>query len=177
MGKRTVNLSLWIVTSLWLSTAAAVEDNLYFSGTLVNEPCVLAAEDEVVELDFKSVINKDLYLSGRTSGRPITLRLQNCQLGTGKGQVNISFSGIASLDPPGLLVAQGPDVQGLLVGLETIDGVPLLLGDTHSMGKLVKGENRVRFNAYLQGVPKALADKSIGLGWFNASLEFTISYE
>ena len=177
MGKRTVNLSLWIVTSLWLSAATAVEDNLYFSGTLVNEPCVLAAEDDVVELDFKSVMNKDLYLNGRTPGRPITLRLQNCQLGTGKGQVNITFSGNASLDPPGLLVVHGSDVQGLLVGLETINGVPLLLGDTHGMGALVKGENRISFNAYLQGEPKALADKSIGLGGFNTSLEFTISYD
>ncbi|MBP5107437.1 fimbrial protein [Pseudomonas protegens] len=177
MGKRTAKLSLWIAASLWLPLATAVEDNLYFSGALVNEPCVLAAEDAVVELDFKNIINKDLYLNGRTRGSPITLRLQNCQLGTGKSQVSITFSGNASLDPPGLLVVQSSDVQGLLVGLETINGVPLLLGDTHGMGELVKGENRMIFNAYLQGETKALADKSIGLGWFYASMEFTISYE
>lgn len=93
MGKRTLNLSLWMAASLWLPAAAAVEDNLYFSGTLVNEPCVLAVEDELLELDFQSVVDKTLYLNGRTAGKAITLRLQNCQLGTGKSKVNITFSG------------------------------------------------------------------------------------
>lgn len=177
MHKRIVNLGLWLIVSLWLPAAAAEEDNLYFSGSLVNEPCVLAAEDEQVELDFKSVINKDLYLNGRTRGQPIILHLQNCLLGTGKSTVNITFSGNASIDPPGLLVVQGADVQGLLVGLETTSGAPLLLNKTHGMGELVKGENLISFNAYLQGEPTALADKSIGLGGFNTSLKFLISYE
>ena len=177
MGKWTINLSLWIVTSLWLSAATAVEDNLYFSGTLVNEPCVLAAEDEVVELDFKSVINKDLYLNGRTGGRPITLRLQNCQLGIGNDIVHITFNGTESIDLPGLLVLQNTDVHGVLVGLETIDGRPLPLNKTHDMGKIKKGDNSINFNVYLQGEPQALADKSIGLGWFYASLNFALSYD
>lgn len=175
MGKRTLNLSLWMAASLWLPAAAAVEDNLYFSGTLVNEPCVLAVEDELLELDFQSVVDKTLYLNGRTPGKAITLRLQNCQLGTGKSKVNITFSGgTESSDPPGLLV---PDVQGLLVGLETAGGKLLALNKTHDMGTLVKGDNLIGFNAYLQGEPKALAERSIGLGAFHAVLNFTISYE
>ena len=177
MGKRTLNLSLWMAASLWLPAAAAVEDNLYFSGTLVNEPCVLAVEDELLELDFKSVVDKELYLNGRTRGQPITLRLQNCQLGTGKSKVNITFSGIESIDPPGLLVLQNADVHGLLVGLETAGGKLLALNKTHAMGTLVKGDNLIDFNAFLQGESQALADRSIGLGSFHAALNFTISYE
>ncbi|MEN4947352.1 MULTISPECIES: fimbrial protein [Pseudomonas] len=177
MGKRTVNLSLWIAASLWVPVAAAVEDNLYFSGALMNESCVLAAEDAVVELDFKSVINKDLYLNGRTRSRPLTLRLQNCQLVTGKSKVNITFSGNASIDPPGLLVVQGSDVQGLLVGLETTNGKFLSLNKTHAMGELVKGDNLISFNAYLQGESAALEGRTMGVGIFNVSLGFVIGYE
>ena len=177
MGKRIVNLSLWVALSLWLPAAGAVEDNLYFSGSLVNEPCVLDPEDETYELDFERVIDKDIYINGRTLGKPITLRLKNCQLGLGKDKVNITFSGNASTEPPGLLAVQGSEVQGLLVGLETTAGTPLPLYTTHSMGTLVEGANQIKFNAYLQGEPKALADRSIGLGAFNSSMNFTISYE
>lgn len=70
-----------------------------------------------------------------------------------------------------------PDVQGLLVGLETAGGKLLALNKTHDMGTLVKGDNLIGFNAYLQGEPKALAERSIGLGAFHAVLNFTISYE
>ena len=177
MGKQIVNLSLWIALALWWSGAMAEEDNLYFSGSLVNEPCVLAAEDAQVELDFKSVVNKELYLNGRTLGRPITLRLQNCQLGTGKSKVSIMFSGAESVDPPGLLVLQSADVTGVLVGLETSDGKPLPLNKTHSMGELVNGDNLMVFNAYLQGGAQALVDRSIGLGAFYAALNFMLIYD
>lgn len=177
MGKLTLNLGLWIAVSLWLPAVVAEEDNLYFSGSLVNEPCVLAVEDALIELDFMSVANKDLYLNGRTSGRPITLRLQNCQLGAGKDRVNITFNGPESIDPPGLLVLQNADVQGLLIGLESAGGKPLLLNKTHDMGEFVKGDNLINFNAYLQGEPQALAEKNIGLGGFSASLEFVVGYE
>lgn len=177
MGKQIVNLSLWIALALWWSGAMAEEDNLYFSGSLVNEPCVLAAEDAQVELDFKSVVNKELYLNGRTLGRPITLRLQNCQLGTGKSKVSIMFSGPESVDPPGLLVLQSADVTGVLVGLETTDGKALVLNKIHDMGGLVKGDNSISFNAYLKGEPQALVDRSIGVGVFSAILRFVVDYE
>ena len=177
MGKWILNLSLWMAFGLWMPVATAEEDNLYFSGTLVNEPCVLAAEDEVVELDFQSVVVKDLYLNGRTRGRPINLRLQNCQLGIGKAVVNILFSGAESIEPPGLLVLQNSEAHGLLVGIETIDGKPLALNKIHDMGTLVKGDNLISFNAYLQGESAALADKSIGLGSFFSALNFMLSYE
>lgn len=177
MGKWTVNLCLWIAASLYLPAVAAMEENLYFSGTLVNEPCVLAAEDELLELDFKSVVNKELYLNGRTRGLPITLRLQNCQLGTGKSRANITFSGPESIDPPGLLMLQNAGIHGLLVGLETKGGELLALNKAHDMGSFVKGENLISFNAYLQGQTQALADQNIGLGSFYAALNFTISYE
>lgn len=177
MGKWTLNLGLWIAVSLWLPAVVAEEDNLYFSGSLVNEPCVLAVEDAQVELDFMSVVNKDLYVNGRTSGRPITLRLQNCQLGAGKDRVNITFNGSESFDPPGLLLIQNSNVHGLLIGLETTGGKLLSLNKTHDMGEFVKGDNLINFNVYLQGEPKALADKSIGLGEFSASLKFIVDYE
>ncbi|AIL61835.1 fimbrial protein [Pseudomonas alkylphenolica] len=177
MGKWAMTLSVWGAASLWLPALQAAEDNLYFSGTLVNEPCVLAEENELIKLDFKSVIDNDLYLNGRTKGRPIELRLKNCDLDVGKRIVSITFSGNESSEPPGLLVLQSATVQGLLVGLETTAGTALPLNKSHRMGELSSGDNLLNFNAYLQGEPEALANRSLGLGDFEASMTFALSYE
>lgn len=177
MGKWAMTLSAWVAASLWLPALQAAEDNLYFSGTLVNEPCVLAEEDELIKLDFKSVIDKDLYLNGRTKGRPIELRLKNCDLEVGKRMVSITFSGNESSEPPGLLVLQSTTVQGLLVGLETTGGTALPLHKSHRMGELASGDNLISFNAYLQGEPETIANRSLGLGDFEASMTFALSYE
>lgn len=177
MGKWAMTLSAWVAVSLWLPAVQAAEDNLYFSGTLVNEPCVLDEEDQLVKLDFKSVIDKDLYLNGRTKGRPIKLRLKNCDLDVGKTMLSITFSGNVSTDPPGLLLLQSATVQGLMVGLETAGGKALPLNKTHPMGELSSGYNVLNFNAYLQGEPEVLANRALGEGEFEASLTFALSYE
>lgn len=176
MSKWAMKLGAWIV-SLWLPAIQAAEDNLYISGILVNEPCVLAEVDKLIEMDFKSVIDKELYLNGRTKGRPIELHLQNCDLDVGKRMVSITFSGNESSAPPGFLVLRSTTVQGLLVGLETMGGVPLPLNKTHRMGELTRGENLLGFNAYLQGEPNVLANRTLGQGNFEASLTFALSYE
>jgi len=177
MGKWAMTLGAWIAAGLWLPAAQATEDNLYFSGTLVNEPCVLAEEDELIKLDFKSVIDKDLYLNGRTKGRPIELRLKNCDLDVGKRMVSITFRGNESSEPPGLLVLQSATVHGLLVGLETTGGVAMPLNKTHSMGELSSGNNVISFKAYLRGEPEVLANRTLGLGDFEGALTFALSYE
>lgn len=176
MSKRAINLGISIVIA-WSSATQAAEDNLYFSGTLVNEPCMLAESDKLIEIDFKSVVDKDLYLNGRTKGHPIELHLQNCDSDLGKRMVSITFSGNESREPPGFLVMRSTTVQGLLVGLETMNGVPLPLNKTHPMGELTRGENLISFNTYLQGEPKALANRTLGQGDFGASLTFALSYE
>lgn len=56
-------------------------------------------------------------------------------------------------------------------------GVPLPLNKTHRMGELTRGENLISFNAYLQGEPNVLANRTLGQGDFEASLTFALSYE
>lgn len=177
MGKWAMTMGAWIVASFWLPTLQAADDNLYFSGTLVNEPCVLDERDELIKLDFESVVDKDIYLNGRTKGRPVELRLKNCDVEVGKRTVSIAFNGNESSELSGLLELQSPTVQGLLIGLETTGGTALPLNKPHRMGAFTSGDNVLGFNAFLQGKPKALAEHTLGLGTFEASLTFALSYE
>ncbi|MDH0731315.1 type 1 fimbrial protein [Pseudomonas sichuanensis] len=176
MGKWAITLGALIV-SLWLPAIQATEDNLYFAGTLVNEPCVLAEEDKLIKMDFRNVIDKDLYLNGRTKGRPIELHLQNCDLEVGKRMVSITFGGNESSESPGFLALRSTTVQGLLIGLETVGGLPLPLNKTHRMAELTSGNNLLSFNAYLLGEPKVLVNRTLGQGDFDASLTFALNYE
>ncbi|MNH30008.1 hypothetical protein D3C79_902750 [compost metagenome] len=68
-------------------------------------------------------------------------------------------------------------MQGLLVGLETTGGTALPLHKSHRMGELASGDNLISFNAYLQGEPETIANRSLGLGDFEASMTFALSYE
>lgn len=61
--------------------------------------------------------------------------------------------------------------------VETVDGKPLVLNETHNMGAFIKGSSLINFNAYLQGESQALVDRNIGLGAFYTALSFTLSYD
>ena len=95
----------------------------------------------------------------------------------GKRMVSFTFSGNESAVVPGLLVVEGSNVKGLLVGLEKPDGGALPMNKSHRMKQLGSGDNIVNFNAYLQGEPEALANKTLGLGSFEVSLTFSLDYE
>ncbi|PNA02133.1 MULTISPECIES: fimbrial protein [unclassified Pseudomonas] len=159
------------MTACLVGQAQANEDNLFFSGTLVNEPCVLATESEAVTLDFGNIVDKALYLNGRTRGEPVVLRLQNCTPEVGAKGVSITLHGAESIDPPGLLVV----AEGLLVGLERGNGQALALNKAHPMGDLVNGENLIGFNAYLQR--DLLAGQILQPGRFEGTVTFSLSYE
>jgi type 1 fimbria pilin len=176
MSKWIIILGAWII-SLWLPAIQAAEDNLFFSGALVNEPCVLADGDRLIEMDFKSVFKKDFYINTRTKSRYIELHLQNCDVDVGKRMVSITFSGNESRELPGFLSLRSATVRGIVVGLETMSGVALHLHQPHRLWELSPGDNVLSFNAFLQGEPTALANHTLGQGDFEASLTFALNYE
>nr|WP_261231636.1 fimbrial protein [Serratia entomophila] len=146
-------------------------------GALVAEPCSLHPGDEAVMLDFGTVIDKYLYLNGRTHGKAFVLRLQDCDISLGNA-VQISFSGTESLGLPGLLAVDGASqASGVAIGLETAEGKPLPLNKTSAAFQLTNGNSTLQLQAYVQADPEAIANKSIGRGAFSAVTTFTLFYE
>ena len=164
------------------SSAYAAEDNsgadnLRFSGQLVAQPCIIDEGSESRELNFNSVIEKSLYVYGRSYSRPFSLLLSECDLSVGKN-VRISFDGQRSLALPDLLaITEGGETSGIAVGLETADGSPLALGKKTSDYQLKAGSNEIFFQAYIQAEPEALTKKNIVLGPFTAVATFYLEYE
>lgn len=155
----------------------AAADNMRLHGALVAEPCTLRPGDESVELDFGTVIDKYLYLNGRTNGKAFQLHLIDCDVSLGK-TVRVSFSGTESVVLPGLLALDsGSQAQGVAVGFETPANQPLKLNGWSQNSALGNGANIIAMQAYVQAEPKAIADKSIKQGAFSAVATFTLQYE
>lgn len=71
----------------------AVPDNLYFHGTLVDEPCTIHPGDETVELPFGNIPDKNLYAYQRTPSKDFRIRLSECDTSIGK-RVTVMFAGM-----------------------------------------------------------------------------------
>lgn len=152
-------------------------DNMLFHGALVAEPCTLKPGDEDIRLDFGTVIDKYLYANGRTTTKPFTLTLQDCDLSLGQ-TVKITFSGNKSLELPDLLALDGgSQASGIALGLETAEGKPVALNKPSQEMTLASGSTSLALQVYVQGEPTALAQKSIGLGAFSAVATFGLEYE
>ncbi|HEJ7943949.1 TPA: fimbrial protein [Serratia liquefaciens] len=163
--------------SLMFSLPIQAADNLKLHGTLVAEPCVILPADADIQLDFGTVIDKYLYLNGRTHGQQFELRLSDCDLSLGN-TVRMTFSGTENPKLPGLLALDsGSMASGVGIGIETDEGVPVLLSHETKKYPILAGNNVITLKAYVKAEQAAIATKSIGRGSFSASATFNLEYE
>ncbi|HEY9320609.1 type 1 fimbria pilin [Achromobacter deleyi] len=159
------------------SAQSAGSNNMSFSGRLVAEPCTLDPADAMRELNFRGVTTSEIYAKGRSAGRPITLHLQNCDIGEGRTRVNVTLTGHPSSLLPGHLNLNAGGAVGVAIGLETSHGIALPLNQANPIGTLTAGGNDIVINAFLRGEPAALANRTIHQGAINATVTFAFSYD
>lgn len=153
------------------------EGNVRLHGILVAEPCVIPPGEEEVFMDFGNVVDKYLYLNQRTPGQTFEIHLAECDLHLGN-MVKVTFKGTESLKLPGLLaLASGSQASGIAIGMESIAGRALPINSPGENMALAAGDTRIRVQAYVQGEPEALANKSIARGPFSAVATFSLEYE
>lgn len=159
-------------------SGACLAETVNFDGTLIEDACEIYPGDEAVELDFGTVVDKYLYLNTRTHSQPFTLRLINCDLALGR-EVKVTFSGMASTALPGYLAFDSSSMaKGAAVGLESGTGELLAINSGNYTQRLLAGNNNtLNLKAFVQGEPLALQNKSIQLGAFTATANFTLEYE
>lgn len=156
------------------SPARAVDDNLKFGGTLVSEPCELDPATTDLEVDFRSVVQKSLYLYGRTSSIPFTINLINCDIALANS-VTMTFTGTESTNLPGLLAVTGT-ATGIAIGMEDQAGIPIPFNEATKPLALEAGTTSFTFMAYVEGEPDAIANQSIVPGTFSAIATIEIAY-
>ncbi|MBO1501138.1 fimbrial protein [Serratia proteamaculans] len=174
MSKRRRVLAGLLACGLASGVQAATDMKLH--GTLVAEPCVVAAGDDQVLLDFGELTNKDLYSTGRTKGKAFQLRLTGCDPAIAK-DARVTFSGTESSKLPGLLALDAASLAGgVAIGLETPAGVALALDKASEKYPLKVGSTVIDLQAYVRAEPQAITDKSLTLGSFSTAATFTLDY-
>lgn len=166
-----------MVLSIASTPHVQAEDNLYFHGELVAEPCVIPPGSEVIPLDFGTVIDKYLYSYQRTLPIPLSIQLAECDLSLGQS-LTLTFVGSENGSLPGYLaLGAGSQAKGVAIGLESMEGKALPLNKRGEKILLVSGNNQIRLQAHIRGEPLALQSRSIVRGDFSSVVTFNLEYE
>lgn len=173
-----LTLGYIFATAALLSLSVQAVDNMRFHGTLVAQPCVIKPGEEVVQLDFGTVIDKYLYQNQRTGSQPFVLHLSGCDLSLGS-TVGVTFTGIENSTLPGLLALDAASqASGIAIGIETQSSEALPINQAGEMYyPLSAGDNYLRMQAYVKAEPLAVANKTIAKGPFSAVVTFSLNYE
>lgn len=158
----------------------AASSEVDFEGTLVAEPCVVAAggEGENVVVDFGTITQKTFYSAygQRTWLQPFHILLTECDLSLGK-EVKIAFTGTEDGEQPGLLaVTSSSGVAHVAVGLQTASGNSLEINEQTDAYNLNTGNTQLNFKAYVQASDEGVKNKSVGMGAFEAVSTFELEY-
>ncbi|MGL5385890.1 MAG: fimbrial protein [Enterobacterales bacterium] len=166
------------ITLLSLSVGVRAADNMRLHGTLVAQPCVIQPGDEIVELDFGTVIDKYLYHYQKTASEAFKLHLSKCDLSLGSA-VQVTLSGVENPALPGLLALDASSqASGIAIGIESIEGKAMPLNKPGEQRyPLSAGDNYLRMQAYVQAEPEAIVNKTISRGPFSATMTFALSYD
>ncbi|MEW5494364.1 fimbrial protein [Enterobacter cloacae] len=174
MSSRNFFPALLLGTTLSFN-ASGEEENLFFQGALVAEPCSLAPDSEAIQVDLGSVIDKYLYQHARTPGKGFTITLTECDISLGE-RVDITIKGEESLSLPGLLKpGSGSTASGIAIGLETPEGEPIPVNATWPR-RLDAGNNDFSLQAYVRAEPDAVQNRDIIYGDFSAVVTFALDY-
>ncbi|WP_249216246.1 fimbrial protein [Providencia rettgeri] len=158
---------------------AESSNTITYSGTLVALPCTVEPAYENLWVDFGTNLNAQDFYRGRGeySDREFVFELKDCDTSLGNA-ITATFSGDAT--PEGLLrLDSGSQASGIVIGLETLSGQPLLIAGQPVGAKtpLSEGDVTIRLRAYLQATPEALANRNIEPGRFWATLTYQLQYE
>ncbi|EAW0727646.1 type 1 fimbrial protein [Salmonella enterica] len=153
------------------------DNNVHFSGTLVNTPCTLNLDDQSEFVDFGTIIDKYLYQYKRTNPKAFQIHLEDCDTTIGPS-VSVSFTGTTDNELPGFFALDGGGIaSGIAVGIETEDGKLIRAGNQSPQIPLQDGETTLHFNAIVAIKPTALINHSLVMGSFQSTVTFMLSYQ
>ncbi|EOL8944466.1 fimbrial protein [Cronobacter dublinensis] len=171
------NHILMAMILMWPGGAAMAADNVHLSGALVAEPCTLPDTDTDIQLNFGTVIEKYLYQYQRTKSQPFSIHLKDCDPAI-MSSVSVTFQGAADKELTTLLALDmSSSAKGVAIGLELADGTPLAINKPSPFSQLTRGNNELSFNAFVQGLPSVIQNKTMVSGDFVATSNFVLTYQ
>lgn len=168
-------LKMTLATLLFFHSAQsyALQDNLHFTGRLIDIPCKIDTSD--IDVSFDTIESSKLYENQRTENVPFSIVLSGCDT-TVSNLVDITFSGQETVTPAGFLEVTG-EASGIMIGMENAGGVLLPLNKPVGTQALLTGANTYNFFAFVQGKPADIQNSTIVPGDFSAVAMFVVEYK
>lgn len=174
MKIKKIALGMAIVASFSINAANATDQGhgtVTFTGSIIDAPCSISPDTTDQTVNLGEVSDKALENGGKSTPQPFNIRLENCDT-TQLKNVNVTFTGAADADAPGMLGITG-SASGAGIVLTDGSGSPITLG-TPTGGQIIQdGNNTLTFSAYLQGNG---ASATVVPGDFQGVTDFTLAY-
>lgn len=155
--------------------AVAADGTVKFTGEIVEAPCVVATDSanqtvplgQVKTTTFKAVGDKSVV-------KPFQIKLEECDITTGKTQANITFTGLAADGNATLLNVSTQSGSATGLGLELSDskGTAIALGTAASDFTLKAGQNILDFGARYVATAATVTP-----GYANGTVDFNFIYK
>lgn len=171
-------LTAFSASSAW-ARGELIGGDLSFKGVVMAYPCSIAPESERVLVDFGEISTKSLYLNGKTTPVPFTIKLQDCNPNVFNA-VTVTFSGIANANLADHLAigATAPgNAGGVGIGLLEDDDTPVRLNVATQPTLINDTILRLNYKAFVEAEPDALANGTITTGLFTATANYTLNYQ
>ncbi|EBH1886807.1 type 1 fimbrial protein [Salmonella enterica] len=167
--------NIFVLYICFISTGFTSEPtvNINYSGKLVNEPCILSPDTQDIIVNFGTIIEKGLYINGRTPSQSIMLKLSNCD--NDVSNLQVKFIGAESQYQPGHLSINGDD-EGYAIGFQDEQGLQVDINTLSPPIQLKGGDNELVFSAYVSGNPEDIKNMTITKGEFTATSTFLLIY-
>ena len=157
-------------------TATSAKNNLHFTGNLIDKSCTLVAPGGLLaEVRFPTISSRDLSTQMQSGKVSMAFELENCK-GSSQSQnsVKVTFTGTEDTGQPGFLALDSDSqAQGVGIGIETVDGVPVKINNNSGATFVLSdGSNTLLFNTWVQ----AKSGRDVTLGNFTAIATATFEY-
>ena len=135
-------------------TATSAKNNLHFTGNLIDKSCTLVAPGGLLaEVRFPTISSRDLSTQMQSGKVSMAFELENCK-GSSQSQnsVKVTFTGTEDTGQPGFLALDSDrQAQGVGIGIETVDGVPVKINNNSGATFVLSdGSNTLLFNTWVQ---------------------------
>lgn len=171
-----------VILGVMLFFATETRSDVLLQGNLLDRPCKIDPASQTQNVTFTETATP-LYWSspGKSAMKTFSVRLTNCYASSVGKVVKLTFNGSEELTLPGYLATTGTNAGRLAIGLVDTDGITLLkLGSPHnsSAGDSVAGSSLdLRFKAFVQATPDAIAQKNVVPGNYSATATFEVNYQ
>jgi type 1 fimbria pilin len=157
----------------YLPVYAADNVTLNISGTLRKPVCQILPEDQSIDINFQTIIMKDLEQGSPTPAKPFVVRLKSCDIQAKEAKVTIKGIGAAG-DNNLLALDSASTAKGVGIGFKQGQAMDaeLPLNITSDGQALSEGDSRLYFGAYVQKLPSA----TLMEGTFSAIATLNIEY-